>query len=810
MELLIDILFWLLRTAIYISLIAIVIYLLLPWIFRKFVAPHFNAAYKYNPNNFKKESIITEQENIPSIEINNDNGMFRISFGKARNIVDGTMWIRHKGKVFSNKKQLSKGTEELSLNSFQQEKGEDKLGSFDNTIMSFRLESEAVLVTARIKQYENFFIFDLEATDGLTETATAKYENLIMGFPSFYNESLNTKILTYGQNVFCPPSREFKATSAPVVFYDNHLNCFILCPLNKFINAASSKDKNGRINCGIQGEIKEIPKGFSQKYILFFGKGIRNSLEKVGEILLNYHDAERKDPYADIAVSHLSYWTDNGAYYYYRTEKDMNYEDTMVAVKDHIEKENIPIKSFNFDSWWYVKYLSPFKKVMSKIFKPLYRLLGGGLFGNTIRWEADPHAFSTGLKTFHDERFNYPIIAHSRRWDSRSPYLDKFEFETDGNHAVPLKRDFWDWMMKFSKERGIYIYEQDWMKNQMQSISILREDITAAGQWLNSMALAAAENDIDVFYCMQTPGILLHSIKHPNVTIARSSGDYNHRWPPQYRFVFMSQTNLLFNAIGINSHQDCIKTEYKFFGEHYPALMVLIETLSAGLVCPSDAIGHINWPLLNYSCRDDGLLFKPDRPICANDLMFTEHRKYYICDTYTQMENLRWNYTLIINLWPKQVKETYFSPYDLGYEENEYLFYDFTTQNLYKVDKYEQIHIGDLNRDEYRYYLFISLAKNDMALIGCPTKFVTVSKKQFPLVESTADALTFRIEDIEEADTEIYVFSEQKPSKILIKGMDDTEEDEVTGDWEYIGAKHLVIIHLHFATSEIKEITLYK
>jgi hydroxymethylpyrimidine pyrophosphatase-like HAD family hydrolase len=258
-----------------------------------------------------------------------------------------------------------------------------------------------------------------------------------------------------------------------------------------------------------------------------------------------------------MVASHLGFWTDNGAYYYYKTERGINYEDTLVIINEYFKNHNIPIQYFNFDSWWYLKHTN---KAFTTIFRPIVRLMGGGLYGNTLRWETDPEKFSTDLKTFYENRFKTPITAHNRRWDSRSPYLDKYDFITYKTHACPLKKDFWEWLMHHAQESGIIVYEQDWMKNQIHSTHQLREDVTAVERWLHSMATAAKNNEVNVFYCMQTPALLLYSIKHPNITISRCSGDYNHRWPLTYRYVHSTQTNILINAVGLNSHPDVFRS----------------------------------------------------------------------------------------------------------------------------------------------------------------------------------------------------------------------------------------------------------
>jgi hypothetical protein len=298
----------------------------------------------------------------------------------------------------------------------------------------------------------------------------------------------------------------------------------------------------------------------------------------------------------------------------------------------------------------------------------------------------------------------------------------------------------------------------------------------------------------------------LYSIKHPNVVMARCSGDYNHRWPLPYRFVHCTQTNILYNAVGINPHQDVFRTKYGLLSEHYPELKCLVETLTAGCVAPGDKKEDVDGNLLRKTCRNDGLIFKPDKPLTANDLMFKKHRKYYICDTYTTRDDLIWRYILIVNIWPKRAKETYFTAEELGFSEKEFILYNYFSGLMYKATNIEKIETGKLNKYEYRYVIACPNTNSGMALIGCPDKLVTCSKKQFPNVESTEDSLTFSIEDIKGAQVNILVYAEQKPSLIQIKNGKKLDESS----WKYIAASYKVIITLKFDKDEIKTIVIKK
>ncbi|MFW9819930.1 MAG: hypothetical protein ACFFE5_09995, partial [Candidatus Thorarchaeota archaeon] len=546
-------------------------------------------------------------------------------------------------------------------------------------------------------------------------------------------------------------------------------------------------------------------KEFSQSYILLFNKGINQSLKRLGDILLKYYDSKRKSLYANIVTSYLGYWMDNGAYYYYKKENGMNYEDTMISLKEYFEKNRIPIKYYNFDSWWYLKHTN---KTFTTIFRPLVRLMGGGLYGNTLRWEVDPKNFTTDLKTFHREKFRKPITAHNRRWDARSPYVEKYDFKTHKNHAVPLKKEFWRWLMKHAKESGIQVYEQDWMKNQIVSMPILMQNYDAQENWLKNMAIAAKEHGVDIFYCMQTPGILLYTIKHSNINISRCSGDYNHRWPLSYRFIHSTQTNILLNAIGINSHPDVFRSrsmenvKIRLFSESFPEFKCLYQILNAGVVAPGDKKENINWPLLQKTCRIDGLLLKPDKSLNANDLMFKKHKKYYICDTFTKLNDLVWTYILITNIWPRRVKETFFKLEELGFEKSDFILYDYYSGEIDHINTNDLIEVGRLKRNEYKYFIICPITSNGMALIGCPDKFVTCSSKLIMEIYSTENSLVFSVENLKDADIRLLVYSESRPSSIQI-------DNKLVDSWNYDNDINLIEMNIIFDMSGRKEVFIH-
>lgn len=99
---------------------------------------------------------------------------------------------------------------------------------------------------------------------------------------------------------------------------------------------------------GMLGTVKEVPAGFRTSTMLFHGSdGINNVMTAFGTALRKrYNKADGRA--ADYQVTHLSFNTDHGAYYYYKTEAGKNYYQTLLDVKTYADKMEIPYESVSY------------------------------------------------------------------------------------------------------------------------------------------------------------------------------------------------------------------------------------------------------------------------------------------------------------------------------------------------------------------------------------------------------------------------------------------------------------------------------
>ncbi|MHA1359052.1 MAG: hypothetical protein ACTSRC_13095 [Candidatus Helarchaeota archaeon] len=779
----------------------ILMYLGLPIIWRLW-APTLNAAYKPSDLDLIAQPHPDQvQDNIPKVNVD-ESGKYEISFGQGRRFYNGTLQIHYENQWY-----FAHGSDDnpsLKLTAVKRDTGSDNLGSFHMTIMKWELKNSKIPVHSVIYSYPNqpFIKFQIIFPEGMKNVAIHDFSTLIFKYPCFELEGPNQRVLVYRYGFFSPPARKIppRGTQGPAVFYDNELNTATFGPMDHFMLAFTKRDE--MIFHGFEGNIKEIPKDYEHSTLLLFSQGINKSIIEWCSLLHKHHNTTPKDPYDDPVVANLGFWTNNGAYYYYRKEKGMSYEQTIAYIREVCKERDIPFKYYQLDSWWYQKDMKAFWKYPP--FHFLGRLIGGGAFGGTLLWDTLPEEFPHGLKALY-ERIKTPFACHNRWFSPKSPYVQKYKSVLAKKAALPIEPKFWDDLMKESAEKGIIMYEQDWLKNTFTRIPSLQEDVNSVEDWLTWMAEAAHKNNITIQYCMAPSGAFLQAIKLAAVTNVRVTGDYHARATKRFFYPDFSQTNILVWGIGIWPSLDVYYTTTTplwkgLYREKYPEQMTLLSNLGGGLICPGDKIERVNKELLLKTCNNEGLLLKPDRPITANDIMFKINQKPYIMDTWTQKENLFWRYVMVVNLWPRRVKDPSITLRELGYEDTGVL-YDFLSTEMHEIGPTDPIDLH-LKRMDYKYFVFAPFLNEGIALIGSPEKFVTCANKLISNIECESSKLTFSVSYSPNSILTLLIYTKITPREVKI--------DDPSGSvsWDYFPSVNRLEITLKFLENNSNEISV--
>ncbi|MBI5527779.1 MAG: hypothetical protein HY897_15720 [Deltaproteobacteria bacterium] len=587
-------------------------------------------------------------------------------------------------------------------------------------------------------------VLTYEVGEAKTGIATGDFNTPSLSYPALAVDPKLKHALTFEMSPFLPPLLKSKATSGPLVLYSDDMDVLVFSPLDHFFESLVWLE-NDEIRHGVEGDMDELPAGFTHRFVVVKGKGIRATLDRFGDVLRADRGRARADRYADRGLSHIGYWTDNGAYYYYKTKEGMNYEDTLLAVESDADARGIPYGYFQLDSWWYFKEGT------------------GGVLGGLVRWEPIPQMFPEGLAAFRD-RLGLPLVAHNRWFAKENDYRGRYPFTEGKDMSLPLDRGPYDEFMQNAAAWGIFTYEQDWLMNQFQGVPHLREGAGNAARWMRDLNDAAAAQGLTIQLCMPGAAHLLSAVDLPVVTTSRTSMDY-HRdvckecfWP-QFHTV-----NLLAWAAGVLPFKDNFQS-----AEDHAEAEALVSALSAGMVGLGDKVGDADAALISRTCRQDGLILKPERPAYPLDAMFLPHKRPYTVATHSTSPAGTWTYLAAFHLasghpertiedenyalfaysglplgemfvHPKKVSDWDVDlPADLGIADKAVL-YDWRTgeaevvEGRFEIPKIEHLY-------DHAYFVLAPIFENGLALLGETQKFITMADKRFVSVVPEADSV---------------------------------------------------------------------
>ncbi|MCP4762554.1 MAG: hypothetical protein GY870_12305 [archaeon] len=765
------------------------------------MAPKYDGTYKYSKLDFEDDGKIPIskktmdiQNNKFSFEFSKNIPEYKITFGNKRNLAKGIITLYSDGKWYSthpigDEKTINfKSINEISEFEFESSNKFPNLkGKSSRITVNWTLENETINLITHFDLYKNCFfktedpdlrssevtieninliLFTIEFPDGISNCSTNDYTINSINYPCFKNQSPNNRMYSFKNVTFAPGYRGPKPTTSPRIFFDDNLNTFAVSSADNFMVHTNSVN-NKWINCGLEGEIKSIPKGHTYSYMLIFDSGINNTLQKIGDLLREFHNKKRKSMYMDKIISYIGYWTDNGAYYYYRPIKGKKLSETLLEVNKHSKELDIPFQYFDLDSWWYLKSVSKLKR---KLLGNLGRIVGGGLYGGAIKWEIDPFYMHMDVSELSKQLDNKPFIAHHRWYNVNSPRLNQYKFVSEGTNATSIDPDFWEMIMENCQKWNIICFEQDWMSLQLDNIKDLRNNVENADKWLNCMGDAAIKYDRTIQYCMAKPGMFTNSLKHDAVSHARTSEDYHPRWPRSYDYRVFVQSNMLASAMRLWPFKDVFRStcEGPINGEKMPEFMALVSTLGCGPVGFGDKIGNIGVESVRRVCRRDGLILKPDFPITVADSMFVPHTKYFITNTYSDINDRRWDYILVNKLRMRQPKDKTITLTDVGIEESK-IAYNYFNNTFHVFDENQPL-MNNLKGQGYNYWIAAPLIKEGFTLIGDISKFVPMSFKEFKSLIIKDNLLIVEIDNVTNESVKLMMFDENKIQSISVAG----------------------------------------
>ncbi len=558
----------------------------------------------------------------------------------------------------------------------------DNLGAYEEVAFTYSAGSSSRSASVRAYSNRALVLFTVTYNNASANTSP---------FPAFSSYPSLPHVSFSGE--FAGPDFVNLNADSPWVNFDSARNTFIVSSASNYMTASLTRTSTGSVTCGIAPQIASLPAGFTHKTALVVGQGINDTFRVWGQAITDLGNKQRPANNADILLNKISYWTDNGATYYYNPAG--NYMTTLDSVRAEFASKGVALGSLQLDSWWYPKGPDNSWSSHSGIWT---YTAAPDLFQPTLA------AFQAGLKA--------PLITHSRWIDAASPY--RGQYTISNNVATDPK--YWEMVGDYLKNSGAAIYEQDWLGDNAQTDL----NLTDPYAFLGNMAASMASRGIDIQYCMADPKHFMQSTVYSNVTSIRASQDRfeSDRWTP---FFYSSR---FASALGLWPFADTFMSS--------ETSNMIASVLSAGPVGVGDSLGSLSKKNLSRAARPDGVLVKPDVSATPVDSIFiadaTGVDVPMVASAWTDYgAGLRANY---IFAYPRAANtQLTIDPTTYGIAGASVLYNDLTGSTTYLAAN--ATYSTNLPSGA-SYFVLTPVGLSGIALIGDAGHFVTLGKQRIP------------------------------------------------------------------------------
>jgi hypothetical protein len=422
---------------------------------------------------------------------------------------------------------------------------------------------------------------------------------------------------------------------------------------------------DGALRWGWHGDLDDVPAGFVATLGVYDAATPALALARWAEELCGGPPAARRRDTNPI-TSHLSYWTDNGAAYWYRTEPGQTIGATVAEAVTRLRESGVPVGAVELDSWFYEHEIA---RPIAEIGYP-EEVPPTGM----MSWTPRADAFDGSLEEWTDSLGRPPLVLHSRHISPSSPYLEEGEWWVDLLGAQPHDPEFFRRWFDDAARWGVCCIEQDWMLIYWFGVRDMRAAPGRAAEWQRALDRHAADTGIGLMWCMATPADLVLAASLPNVVAVRTSDDYRFAEDPAILWVWYLTVNRLAGALGLPAFKDVFFSQVPepdadaIDGDVHAEVEALLSALSAGPVGIGDRVGRTDASIVMRTCDADGRIRHVDRPVgLVDDCLFGSpargERLAWATAEATTNDGV-WRYVVAINVSTDRVHVA--DSFDLG------------------------------------------------------------------------------------------------------------------------------------------------
>lgn len=597
----------------------------------------------------------------------------------------------------------------------------------DAPIIVFRLEAQRALDGIAAESFDQpsvgWPVFTPAERDaaGVDPSARAlAFQCCEFAFPSGAGASLD--------RFFLLPHRP--PTGWPLLLSAADGRTLLVAPLDAFHDQVVGLN-GGTVRCGWHGDLERVPAGFATELAVIAGPDTRTCLQRWGSLLLGRAGTVRPGRWPDALGSRPSYWTDNGAAYWYRTEPGRDVATSIVDAVTDLRDRGVPLGAVQLDSWWYPHAeLRPFD-TDEWIVPPTAM----------IAWEPRPDVLPDGISSMRERLGNPPLVAHIRHLSSEATIAEDVELRTDGPYAVPVTSAAYERWLDQCVAWGIETFEHDWLVEVFFGVRPLRAEPGRARAWQEGIDRAARERGITTQWCMGTPADMAQTTTLTQVTSVRTSGDHGYIATPGQLWAWFCTTNALARSLGLMPFKDVFRADPDIVGDHGEP-EALLSALSTGPVGLGDRVGRFDPALAMRTCRADGILVKPHVPVAATSRTMASspgsRPVLMVAECHSDHAAGRWAYVVTMRCSPGDTPTTgEVRLADLGDSAptGDVVLWDWRRGTAARVAA-DASWTVTLAQEEWTFHVAAPVLACGLAVIGDTSKFVTAGDARIEVSES--------------------------------------------------------------------------
>jgi hypothetical protein len=486
------------------------------------------------------------------------------------------------------------------------------------------------------------------------------------------------------------------------------------------------------LRAGWHGDIDAVPTGFVTELALIAGDGTRDCYATWGRLLRAASGVAPSPRDADTLATRLSYWTDNGSAYWYRTEGNLDAASTVVAAVDDLEARGLPVGAVQLDSWWYPHEVArPFNTAEWEV-PPT----------GMLRWEPRADVLPDGVAALRERLARRPLVTHCRHLSAQSSYGGELPLWVDGDHAHPQTPELYERLLDQAVAWGVEVFEHDWLIECFLGVRQLRQPGRAA-TWQRGLDAALCARGLHAQWCMASPADMALATSLQSISSFRTAGDTAYMVEPPMLWAWFLHNNVLARSLGLWPYKDVFRSEPGIAGREMDALLA---ALSAGPVGLGDRIGGADVDLVRRTCRADGVLVRPDAPIAATDRAAYDapvwSETLITASTHSEHEAGRWSYVVTANVtFESRPASTSVELGDLDDDvpsSDRVVVYDWRRGSIGLLASDGSYDVS-LEPADWDYRVLAPVLDGDIAVVGDPKLYATAGDARVADVQSDGD-----------------------------------------------------------------------